>query len=123
MRTENVQYFTDAEEQLIDLLVKIGTKKTVAKVLVFMVDTRKATIAEIEHGADLRQPEISMAMKYLIEREWVSSREIRTSTQGRPMKIYELVKPTTEILEIVQAEKRDEVKNQLELIRKLRDYL
>jgi predicted transcriptional regulator len=123
MRTENIQYFTDTEEQLIDLLVRIGTKKTVAKVLVFMVNARKATIAEIEHGADMRQPEISMAMKYLIERTWVTSHEIRSSNQGRPVKVYELVKPTEEILEAIQSEKRDEVKNHLALLRKLRDFL
>jgi predicted transcriptional regulator len=122
MRTKNVQYFTETEEQFIDLLVRIGTKKTIAKILVFMVNNRKATIAEIEHGADMRQPEISMAMKYLIERKWIGSCEIRSTTQGRPLKIYELTKSRSEILDIIQTEKEDEVKRQLALLRKLREH-
>ena len=36
MKQENVQYFTEKEEEIVNLLIEIGTKKNVAKVLVFL---------------------------------------------------------------------------------------
>ncbi len=35
MRTENVMYFTEKEEEFANLLIEIGTKKNVAKVQYF----------------------------------------------------------------------------------------
>jgi predicted transcriptional regulator len=60
MRTENVMYFTEKEEEFANLLIEIGTKRNVAKVLVFLANTPEATSRAIERGTDLRQPEVSI---------------------------------------------------------------
>ena len=67
MRQENVIYFTEKEEEFANLLIKIGIQKNIAKVLVFLAKTPEATSRAIERGTDMRQPEISMAMKYLMD--------------------------------------------------------
>ncbi len=90
MRTENVMYFTEKEEEFANLLIEIGTKRNVAKVLVFLANTPEATSRAIERGTDLRQPEVSIAMRYLIEQNWITSRESKAESKGRPVKIYEL---------------------------------
>jgi len=123
MKTENVIYFTEKEENFANLLIEIGTKKNVAKVLVFLANIPKATSREIERGTDLRQPEVSIAMKYLMEQVWIKSREIKAENKGRPVKIYELEKPITEILDCIKTNKEKEANNQLAHIRKLREYL
>ncbi|MFA5269147.1 MAG: hypothetical protein WC379_14360 [Methanoregula sp.] len=71
MRQETLIYFTDKEEEFANLLIKIGTKKNIAKVMVFLAKTPEATSRAIERGTDMRQPEISMAMKYLMDQEWI----------------------------------------------------
>ena len=73
MRQESVQYFTDQEEEFVNLLIKIGTKRNVAMVLVFLASTKEVTSRAIERGTDLRQPEVSMAMKYMMELGWIKT--------------------------------------------------
>jgi len=123
MRTENVMYFTEKEEEFANLLIEIGTKRNVAKVLVFLANIPEATSHEIERGTDLRQPEVSIAMWYLMEQGWIKSRESKAESKGRPVKIYELAKPITEILDSIEKKKEKEANNQLAHIQKLRDCL
>jgi predicted transcriptional regulator len=123
MKTENVTYFTEKEEQFVNLLIEIGTKRNVAKVLVFLSNIPGATSREIERGTDLRQPEVSIAMMYLMEQGWISSKESKAESKGRPLKIYELAQPITEILDNIEMKKEKEVNNQLAYIRKLREYI
>jgi predicted transcriptional regulator len=123
MRQESVQYFTEKEEEFANLLFDIGTKKNVAKVLVFIANTPEATSLAIERGTDLRQPEISLAMKYLIGQGWITSHEGSSENRGRPMKVYALAKPITMIMDSIKTEKKKEADNRLALIKKLREYL
>jgi len=123
VRQETVEYFTDKEEEFANLLVEIGTKKNVAKVLVFLASTPKATSRAIERGADLRQPEISMAIKYLMGQDWIKSCESPSESKGRTMKVYELAKSITEIMGCIEKEKKIEANNQLARVKKIRDYL
>ena len=123
MRQENVIYFTEKEEECANLLIKIGTKKNIAKVLVFLSKTPEAISVAVERGTDMRQPEVSIAMKSLIDRGWIRSRESSAESKGRPMKIYELAKPINEIIEGIENEKKTEAKNQLALIKKLQAHL
>ena len=123
MKQENVLYFTDKEEEFANLLIAIGISKNVAKVLVFLANTPEATSLAIERGVDMRQPEVSVAMKSLIDQGWIKSRESPAESKGRPMIIYELAKPINEIIEIIENEKKTEAKNRVALVKKLRAHL
>src|SRR5208283_3763403 len=123
MRTENVMYFTEKEEEFANLLIDIGTKKNVAKVLVFLANIPEATSHAIERGIDLRQPEVSISMHYLMDQGWISCRESKTENKGRPVKIYELAKPIAEIMDSFEKESEDRANNQLKLVKKLRDFI
>ena len=57
MIEKTIQLFTDKEEEFVNLLVRIGTQKNVAKMLVYLAKLKKATSRDIERGTDLRQPE------------------------------------------------------------------
>ena len=123
MRQQQVQYFTEKEEEFSNLLIEIGTKRNVAKVLVFLANVPEATSRAIERSTDLRQPEVSLAMRYLIDQDWISSRESKAESKGRPVKIYELSRSINEIMNIIEKEKKKEAKNQLAMVQKLRDYI
>ncbi|MEI7648927.1 MAG: ArsR family transcriptional regulator [Methanomicrobiales archaeon] len=123
MRQENVQYFTDKEEEFINLLIEIGTKTNVAKMLVFLAGTPEASCRAIERGADMRQPEISVATKYMIDQGWIKSHENSSMYKGRPAKVYELAKPIAVIMNSIEKEQKTKADNQLALVRKLRDYI
>lgn len=123
MKSRNIMYFTPREEELADLLVRIGLKKNVAKVLVYLAHTQEATSREIERGTDLRQPEVSIAMATLMEQKWVENRNSKAENKGRPVKIYRLSRPIREIMDCIEQEKKREVSNQLELIQQVREYI
>jgi predicted transcriptional regulator len=123
MKTRNVQYFTEKEEEFVNLLIDIGTKQSIAKVLVFLSNTAEATSRDIERGTDLRQPEVSIAMRYLAEQEWIKSRESKAESKGRPVKIYVLSKSNNDIMNSIEKEKKEEAKSQLALVQKLREYI
>jgi predicted transcriptional regulator len=123
MRSEKVMYFTPREEEFAQLLMDIGLKRNVAKVLIYLANTTDATSRDIERGTDLRQPEVSIAMRTLKENGWIESRESKAESKGRPVKIYTLSRPIEEIMDIIEKEKRKEVETQLDLIHKVRDYI
>lgn len=123
MRAENVIYFTEKEVEFVNLLTEVGTKRNVAKVLVFLSNISEATSRAIERGTDLRQPEVSLALRYLMDRDWITSSESKTKGKGRPIKIYELAKPFHEIINVIEKEKKQEANKKLALVKKIRDYV
>ena len=123
MKSEKVLYFTPKEEEFAELLTAIGMKKNVAKVLVYLANTDEATSRQIERSTDLRQPEVSIAMRHLKEKRWVESRESKTENKGRPVKIYNLSRPISKIVDAIEREKQIDADNQLALIRKLKIYI
>lgn len=123
MRFEKVLYFTDKEEEFAQLLVDIGLKRNVAKVLVYLANTPEATSRDIERGTDLRQPEVSIAMRSLKENVWIESRESKAESKGRPVKIYCLARSIEDIMETIEQDKRKEVQSQLDLFQKAKQYI
>jgi len=123
MRTETIQYFTEKEEEFVDLLIDIGTKKNVAKLLVFLANVPLASSREIEQGTDMRQPEVSIAMKYLLDRGWINVQAEPGEHKGRLKKIYTLAVPMQKIMDRIEKEKSQEAKDQLARIKKMRSYV
>jgi len=123
LRARNVMYFTQDEEELADLLIKIGLKRNVARVLVYLAHNSEATSRDIERGTDLRQPEVSLAMAAMIEQDWVENREIKAENKGRPVKIYRLSRSVGEITDTLEKAKREEANLQLSIIQQIRNYI
>jgi predicted transcriptional regulator len=122
MKRETVHYFTEKEEEFANLLIEIGMKKSTAKVLVFLANMTEATSRVMERGLDLRQPEVSIATRYLMEQNWIASRESKAESKGRPVKIYELDRPLHEIMDSIENKKKIEVSKKLAVIQKLREH-
>ncbi len=131
MKSRSVLYFTQREEDFADLLTKIGIKRNVSKVFVYLAKTPEATSLDIERGTDLRQPEVSIAMTTMEEHKWVESREEkaeyhvgqRTGHKGRPVKIYRFSLPIKEIVDSIEKDTMVRINAQLLMIKKLRGYI
>nr|WP_321352684.1 ArsR family transcriptional regulator [uncultured Methanoregula sp.] len=124
MRSANVMFFTDHEEEFARLLIGIGLKKNIAKVLVYLANAGDVTSRDMERGTDLRQPEVSLAMQTLLRQKWVTSREPEdTPNRGRPVKIYSLARPISAIIGMIEKEKKQELNRKLQLASKLREYV
>jgi predicted transcriptional regulator len=123
MGQENMMYLAEKEEELVNLLFKIGIKRNVAKVLVFLAKTPTGTSRAINRGTNLRHLEVATVMQYLKKQGWIKSWENKAKSKGRPVKIYELAKPIPEIVNGIEQEKIKETNDQLQQIQKLRNYV
>jgi predicted transcriptional regulator len=123
MPGRKVQYFTEREEEFSNILIAVGLPRIVAKVLVFLANAPEASSRDIERGADLRQPEVSLAMQYLQEQGWIASRLEKTDAIGRPQNLFSLSRPIAEIIGQIQKEKEVEIRHKIALAQKIRSYV
>ncbi len=111
------------DEILIDLLVRTGLSKNIAKTLVFLSKREETTSVEIEKATGLRQPEVSIAMQELRRRRWVEKRDIKKEGKGRPVHAYRLTVPFDSIVEMIAREEKSKIEDIESNIRKLRNAL
>ena len=131
MKSKNIQYFTEREEELADLLTRIGINRNVSKVLVYLAKTPRATSRDIERGTDLRQPEVSIVMTTMMERKWIESRDEKAEYKigqkaehkGRPVKIYTFALPINEVVDSIERETMARINEQLKMVTQLRTYI
>jgi len=62
------------DDKAVQLFVKLGMPKNLAKTLLYISQFDECKCADIEHGADLRQPEVSIAMAGTTARRIASKR-------------------------------------------------
>ena len=101
--------FTKKDEMLVELLMKTGLSKNMAKTLVYLRKKEETTSVEIESATGLRQPEVSIAMQDLRRRKWVTKRDIKKEGKGRPVHSNKLAIPFEKIVEILEAEERKRI--------------
>jgi len=116
MPAQNIEH-----EEFASVLMKIGMKRNVAKVLTYMSCVDEATSRDIEKGSDLRQPEVSIAMRELRKLDWVSERDEKNPGKGRPFKIYKLKKGLYDIIDYLEENKRVEMETITGKIQKLKE--
>jgi predicted transcriptional regulator len=92
----------------------------VAALITFLANANEATSREIEMGTNLRQPEVSIAMRTLRKNNWVEERDIKAAGKGRPMKVYKLGVPLETIITFYEEEANRESAKAIESIQRLR---
>jgi len=107
MKRKNVYTLDKDDDKAIQLFAKLGMPKNLAKTLLYISQFDECKCADIEHGAELRQPEVSVAVQELRRRNWVKKRDLKKKGKGRPVHIY---KPTTNLSEIWKAFELEKLK-------------
>jgi len=126
MRLVTVLEISAASDQKVErdefasILMKVGLKRNVAKVLTYLVGVAEATSREIEIGSDLRQPEVSIAMREIRKLDWIIERDEKNPGKGRPYRIYRLNKSLPEIVTHLENEKSKESERIMRQIEKLK---
>ncbi|MCK9406675.1 MAG: ArsR family transcriptional regulator [Methanothrix sp.] len=107
-------------DEFASILIKIGLKRNVAKVLTYLAGVPEATSREIEIGSDLRQPEVSIAMREIRRLDWVAERDERNPGKGRPYRIYKLNRSLPDIVQYLESENAKEAERVMKQIEKLK---
>src|SRR5512136_710249 len=123
MRESTVKILDDKDMEFVETLRSLGVPRNVATLITFLANVDEASSREIEMGSDLRQPEVSIAMRSLRENNWIEEREIKREGKGRPMKVYSLRASIDEIIKFYEQQKRDESAQNMESIQRLKQLI
>lgn len=104
------------EYEMIELFRRINVSRPIALTIACLAKGEEISSQSIEMISGLRQPEVSVAMRYLRENNWIDIREEKKSKgKGRPVKLYRLTVPmdciVSKIEEKILAESRIVLRN------------
>ena len=120
MRSSKVSVFDETDLEFIEILRNFNISRNIASILVYLSSVEEATSKDLEIGSDLRQPEVSIAIRELKSLGWIDEREVQKEGKGRPMKIYKLAVSMPEIVVHLEKETMQEVQKLMEIIEKLK---
>jgi predicted transcriptional regulator len=122
MKKLNIKQLDEKEEEIVDALISLGLGRPVGRTLVYLNNGDEATSVALEMGTGLRQPEVSLAMRELKERDWINEREEKKPGKGRPNKIYSLKVGFNKIITQLETERKKaavEAQEKIERLKKL----
>jgi predicted transcriptional regulator len=111
MKRINSLVLDENDDKAVQLFVELGMPKNLAKTLMFVSQVDECKSANVEQAANLRQPEVSVAMQEMRRRGWAKKRDVKKKGKGRPAHVYKLVINLPEILKSFEQEKLKEVEN------------
>lgn len=120
MRREAQLVLDERDEEVVDHLVELGVGRNPAKVLVYLFQVEEAVSRQLEQGAGMRQPEVSVAVRRLRREGWVEKRDVRTEGKGRPMHCYRLAVAFGEVLDALEERERARAREALARIEEVR---
>jgi len=97
------------DEKNAEALISLGMNKNAAMALTYLQNMNSVTSVELERGAMLRQPEVSIVMKLLRERDWINEREEKKAGKGRPNKVYSLKVRLNDIITQLEKQQKESV--------------
>ncbi len=121
MRNVIVKQLDEKDEEIADALIAIGMSRNIARTLSYLKNVDEATSVELERVVRLHQPEVSIAMKQLKERDWINEREKKKTGKGRPYKIYSLKVSFNEIIALLEKQQKKAVDDAQTKIEKLKE--
>lgn len=121
MKDYTVKVLDDRDLEFIEALRSLGVQRNVAALVTYLSNTKEVSSREIEMGTGLRQPEVSIGMRYLRQNGWIEERDVKGEGKGRPMKVYTLKVSIDDIIKHFEDQKLKESAKAMESIRKLRE--
>lgn len=94
---------------LTDALIDLGVSVGVVRVMVCLYLNGETTSKNLQASCELRQPEISTAIKQLTDLSLVKTRRSGSEGRGRPSHIYNLCMPINSCVEILLADVEERI--------------
>ncbi len=112
----------EVEYEMVELLRRLNINRPVALTLACLSKGEEISSQRIEMISGLRQPEVSIAMRYLRENDWVDMREEKKNQgKGRPVKLYKLTVRMETIINSIEEDVMAESRAVLQNIERLKN--
>ena len=122
MEYTSVPRMDEQDNEIVNILTRTGMAKNTAKVFVAIKELDNSDTKQIMQFTGIMQPQISVAVRQLIDMGYVESKTEQTENRGRPISYFSLKKSINEIIfdieETVQR-KIDAKKQDIERLREL----
>ena len=116
--------FDKEDEKIVQLFTDLGMPRNQSKTLMYISQFDECRSADVERGADMRQPEVSVAITELSKKGWVKKRvEKKENERGRPVHIYRSAMPLSDIIKLFEQEKLNEIETVKSDITELKNIL
>ncbi len=123
MKQKKQPVLDESDEKVVELFAELGVPKNLAKTLLYISQVEECKSADVERGANLRQPEVSVAMQELRRRGWATKRDVKKKGKGRPVHVYRLTTPLSEIIKQLEEEKMKELNSIKESLQELKEII
>lgn len=112
----------EQDNEIVDILTRTGMARNTAKVFVAVNALHNPDTRQIMQFTGVMQPQISVVIRKLLERDYIKAETEKTEKQGRPIQHYSLKKPISKIIneiEMVVQEKINAVKWDIDRLKTL----
>ena len=123
MIESTLRVLDNEDREFAEILRSLGMQRNTAILITYLASAGEVTSREIELGAGLKRPEVSIAMRDLRGKNWVSERVVKKGGKGRPSLVYALATPIDDIIKHIEDEKLREHAEFMENIRKLKELV
>ncbi len=121
MKSLTIRQLDEKDEEIADALISLGISRNVARILSYLQNKNEVTSVDLEREAGLRQPEVSIAMRALEERDWLKEREEKKPGKGRPYKVYSLKVGFNKIIAELEKQQKKAVDEMQASIKRLKE--
>lgn len=111
VKWEKIRIFDEKEETLLSLFHEIGVPRHIAALVIYLTSESDVSSKDIETATGLRQSEVSRAIRFLNQNQWLSFHTARYYATGRPRRLYSLTVPVEEIFDYFLIRKKAIYKN------------
>ena len=97
-------------DETIEVLASTGMPKGTARTLAYLTTKDDwATSRDIEKATNLRQPEVSIAVRMLLERGWVERDSLKRESKGRPINIYRMDVDLSDVYTAIESDEKEKI--------------
>jgi len=120
MKNYELKILDENDYIFIKTLNNLGMPRSVATTMTYLMNVDETSSQEIEKSTGLRQPEVSLAIRFMSKQSWISVRTEKKSGKGRPTKVYSLIVQVEEIISHYEDKVYKESQATISVIKKLK---
>ena len=120
MKNYELKVLDENDHIFIKTLSNLGMPRSVATTIAYLINVDEASSQKIEISTGLKQPEVSLAIRFMSKQSWISVRTEKKPGKGRPMKVYSLMVQLDEIISYYEDKIYKESQATISAIQKLK---
>ena len=120
MKNYELKMLDEDDHIFIKTLSNLGMARSVATTMAYLLNVDEASSQEIEMSTGLRQPEVSLAIKFMSKQSWINVRTEKKPGKGRPMKVISLMVQVDEIISYYEDKVYKESQVTISTVKKLK---